>query len=206
VNTNIIAKISTSTDKDWFKFTTTSANKNIRIDLTNLPADYDVKLYNPSGTQIAVSQNTGTTSEFIVYNNGAVGTYKIQVYGYAGAFSNTACYTVRASISATAFREGDSVELTEEVVETTATPTLGALNVYPNPTSDNVDVTFNASSDAVINVLVYDMMGREVYNTKMAALSGTNKTSIEMSNYAPGCYTLVILNGEEKTSSRIIKQ
>jgi hypothetical protein len=204
VNTNINALISTSTDKDWFKFTTTSANKNIRIDLTNLPADYDVKLYNPSGTQIAVSQNTGTTAEFIVYNNGAVGTYKIQVYGYAGAFSATACYTVRASISATAFREVDSVELTEVVVE--ATPTLGALNVYPNPTSDNVDVTFNASSDAVINVLVYDLMGREVYNTKMAALSGTNKTSIEMSNYAPGCYTLVILNGEEKTSSRIIKQ
>jgi len=206
VNTNIIAKISTSTDKDWFKFTTTSTNKNIRIDLTNLPADYDVKLYNPSGTQIAVSQNSGTTAEFIVYNNGAIGTYKIQVYGYAGAFNNAACYTVRASISATAFREGDSVELTEEVVETTATPTLGALNVYPNPTSDNVDVTFNASSDAMINVLVYDLMGREVYNTKMAAIAGTNKTSIEMSTYAPGCYTLVIINGEEKTSSRIIKQ
>jgi hypothetical protein len=205
VNTNIVAKISTSTDKDWFKFTTTSTNKNIRIDLTNLPADYDVKLYNPSGTQIAVSENGGTTSEFIVYNNGAVGTYKIQVYGYGGAFSNTSCYTVRASISSTAFREGDSVELTEEL-EVTPVASVDALNVYPNPTSDNVDVTFNASSEAVINVLVYDMMGREVYNTKMAAIAGTNKTSIEMSNYAPGCYTLVIINGEEKTSSRIIKQ
>ena len=205
VNTNINALIGTSTDKDWFKFTTTSANKNIRIDLTNLPADYDVKLYNPSGTQIAVSQNGSTTSEVIIYNNGAVGTYKIQVYGYGGAFSASSCYTVRASISATAFREGDSVETTEEVL-VSATPTVGALNVYPNPTQDNVDVTFNASSDAVINVLVYDMMGREVYNTKMAAIAGTNKTSIEMSNYAPGCYTLVILNGEEKTSSRIIKQ
>ena len=96
--------------------------------------------------------------------------------------------------------------MTEEVVETTATPTVGALNVYPNPTSDNVDVTFNASSDAMINVLVYDLMGREVYNTKMAAIAGTNKTSIEMSTYAPGCYTLLIINGEEKTSSRIIKQ
>jgi Pregnancy-associated plasma protein-A/Secretion system C-terminal sorting domain/Fibronectin type III domain/Bacterial pre-peptidase C-terminal domain len=205
VNTNIVAKISTSTDKDWFKFTTTSTNKNIRIDLTNLPADYDVKLYNPSGTQIAVSENGGTTSEFIVYNNGAVGTYKIQVYGYGGAFSNTSCYTVRASISSTAFREGDSVELTEEL-EVTPVASVDALNVYPNPTSDNVEVTFNASSEAVINVLVYDMMGREVYNTKMAAIAGTNKTSIEMSNYAPGCYTLVIINGEEKTSSRIIKQ
>ena len=205
VNTNIVAKISSSTDKDWFKFTTTSTNKNIRIDLTNLPADYDVKLYNPSGTQIAVSQNGGTTSEAIIYNNGAVGTYKIQVYGYGGAFSNTSCYTVRASISSTACREGDSVELTEEL-EVTPVASVDALNVYPNPTSDNVDVTFNTSNEAVINVLVYDMMGREVYNTKMAAIAGTNKTSIEMSNYAPGCYTLVIINGEEKTSSRIIKQ
>ncbi|WP_371068340.1 hypothetical protein, partial [Salmonella enterica] len=69
-NTNITARISTSTDKDYFKFTTTTSDRNIRIDLTGLPADYDVRLYNPSNVQVGISQNTGTTSESITYNNG----------------------------------------------------------------------------------------------------------------------------------------
>ena len=60
---------------------------NLKVEnLKMLPGDYDVKLYNPSGTQIAVSQNGGTTSEAIIYNGGAVGTYKIQVYERATSF------------------------------------------------------------------------------------------------------------------------
>ncbi|MEY4926169.1 MAG: hypothetical protein RI894_605, partial [Bacteroidota bacterium] len=82
VNTAITANIGTATDKDYFKITTTTAAKNIKITLAGLPADYDVKLYNSAGTQLAVSQNAGTTAESIIYNNGAVGTYYVYVYGY----------------------------------------------------------------------------------------------------------------------------
>jgi len=80
------------------------------------------------------------------------------------------------------------------------------LNVYPNPTSEDVDVVFNASTDATVNIAIYDLIVREVYSTKMAAITGINNTNIEMSNYAPGYYTLVILNGDERTTSRIVKQ
>ncbi|MFZ4783923.1 MAG: fibronectin type III domain-containing protein [Flavobacteriales bacterium] len=205
VNTNITARIGSSTDQDWFKFSTTTAQKNIRIDLTNLPADYDVVLYNPSGVQVGISQNSGTTAEAIVYNNGPTGTYKVKVYGYNSAFNATLCYTLKASRSGTAFREGDVVELTEESLDL-ATSTVSELNVYPNPTSEDVDVVFNASTDATVNIAIFDLMGREVYSTKMAAITGVNKTNIEMSTYAPGYYTLVILNGDERTTTRIVKQ
>jgi hypothetical protein len=94
IGSNILSQISSTTDKDWWSFANTSTNKNIKITLTTLPGDYDIKLYNPSGTNVKTSELGGTSSETIIYNNGPVGTYKIQVYGYNGAFSTTQCYTM----------------------------------------------------------------------------------------------------------------
>ncbi|MFM2316029.1 MAG: hypothetical protein RLZZ155_361, partial [Bacteroidota bacterium] len=74
VNTNVLAKISSATDQDWFKFANTTTNKNIKIELTTLPADYNVALYNPSGTLVASSLNSGTSNEAIIYNTTTVGT------------------------------------------------------------------------------------------------------------------------------------
>ncbi len=48
VGTAITAKIGTSTDKDYFKFSNTTALRNVKVNLTNLPLDYDLKLYRGS--------------------------------------------------------------------------------------------------------------------------------------------------------------
>lgn len=205
VNTNITARIGSSTDVDWFRFSNTTSQRNIRIDLTNLPADYDVRLYNPSGVQVGISQNTGTTNEVIVYNNGPVGTYRVQVSGYNGAFNSTLCYTLRASRSGTSFREGDEY-VEEEVVELIAAEPIASVNVFPNPTNDNVDVTFDASEEGTVQITVVDMTGRVVFNTMMPVISGFNKTSVEMSNFAPGFYTIVLNNGEKNISTKVMKQ
>jgi Pregnancy-associated plasma protein-A/Secretion system C-terminal sorting domain/Bacterial pre-peptidase C-terminal domain/Fibronectin type III domain len=92
-NTAVSAAISTTTDKDWFKFTLAST-ANLNITLTNLPGDFDLVLYNSAGTEIARSENGGTTSEAIAYNNAAAGTYYVQVFGYNGANSSTVCYNL----------------------------------------------------------------------------------------------------------------
>ncbi|HYF30907.1 MAG TPA: zinc-dependent metalloprotease family protein [Chitinophagaceae bacterium] len=92
-NTTHSAGITTTTDKDWFAFTLSGTN-NLNITLSNLPADYDIILYNSAGTEIRRSENAGTTSESIVNNNTAAGTYYIQVFGYNGANSTTVCYNL----------------------------------------------------------------------------------------------------------------
>jgi hypothetical protein len=65
-----------------------------------LPKDYDITLYGPGGAQIGVSQNAGTNNESITYNGGAAGTYKVQVYGYNGAYSAANCYTLKVTTTA----------------------------------------------------------------------------------------------------------
>ncbi len=106
VNAAITAMIGTSTDKDFFKFSNTTAQKKIKVTMTNLPADYDLYLFRGT-TLVASSDNPGTANEEIIYNTNVVGEYKIRVLGYAGAFSSTLCYSLNASIQASNFKEGD---------------------------------------------------------------------------------------------------
>ncbi len=105
INTEITAKIGTATDKDWFTFTTTAAQPKFKIDLTNLPLDYDIELYK-NGSFIAYSQNDGTLAELITQNATTAGTYKIKVYTYYGDFSNSNCYTLKVQTGSTNFKAG----------------------------------------------------------------------------------------------------
>lgn len=92
-NTALSAAIGSATDKDWYSFTLAAAG-NLSIALSNLPGDYDIILYNSAGTELARSENGGTTSETITLNNATAATYYIQVFGYNGAFSTTVCYSL----------------------------------------------------------------------------------------------------------------
>ena len=87
--------IASSADIDYYKFSVSTA-KSISISLTTLPKDYDLYLYNSSGTLVAKSEKAGTTSESITYS-AASGTYYIKVIGYNGAYSTTTKYTLKAT-------------------------------------------------------------------------------------------------------------
>lgn len=90
------ALIASGSDVDYYRISL-SATSTINIYLGNLAGDYDVRLLNSGGTQLAISQNGGTSSESISYANAAAGTYYIHVYGYAGAFSAVQCYLLSVS-------------------------------------------------------------------------------------------------------------
>jgi bacillolysin len=88
------AYISSSTDVDYYKFTQSSTGY-INISLTNLPKDYDLYLYNSSGTQVAKSTKGGTSSESIKYNATRTGTYYVKIIGYNGNYSTSTKYALK---------------------------------------------------------------------------------------------------------------
>lgn len=87
------AYIGTTTDIDYFKFTQSSTGY-VNISLTNLPKDYDLYLYNSSGTLVAKSEKGSTTSEAIRYSAKA-GTYYVKVIGYNRAYSTSVAYALK---------------------------------------------------------------------------------------------------------------
>ena len=204
VNTNITARIGTSTDTDWFRFSNTSTARNIRIDLTNLPADYDVRLYNPSGTQVAISQNGSITSEAIVYNTTTTGTWRIQVYGYQGAFNSTLCYTLRASISASTFREGDETPAAE-LNSSASDSDVVIANVFPNPTNGKLNVILEASEAQNTQLSIRDITGRTALQQNVVCTSGSNTIILDMESLPNGYYLLVIDNGNYSSTMRVVK-
>lgn len=197
-NTSITAKISSSTDKDYFKFTNTSTAKNIRVTLSNLPYDYDLKLYNSSGTLLATSQNGGTTNETVKYNNGSVGTYYAYVYGYNGVYSTASCYNLIANISSTAYRGTENGSI-EDLLDTK----LG-LMIFPNPTRNMTKISVNVENEEPTTMLILDMTGKKVFENKYNLTKGDNVIDLNMSDSPKGMYLIFVQNGADTQSAKLI--
>jgi hypothetical protein len=89
------AAITTSTDVDYFKITTTAISNIVYNLVGPSGVDYDLTIYNSAGTSIGTGVTTSST-ETVSLTNQAAGTYYIKVFGYSGAFSAT-CYTITAT-------------------------------------------------------------------------------------------------------------
>jgi len=169
VNTEISSQISSATDVDWFRFTNTSAQPHIEVLLSNLPGDYDLYLYDSTGTLRGSSENGGTSSERIVYNNAPVGAYYVRVIGYNGASSTSVCYKLTANISST---------------PKTAEPsknrkTIGReLNVYPVPSTGKVYTEVSSTGNKLQYITVTDMSGKVVFTKQYRLISGYNRLEI----------------------------
>lgn len=192
--------IASSTDVDWFKFTTTGANTKIKINLTSLPADYDVKLYNQSVVQKGVSENGGTTDEQIIWNIGTAGTRYVQVYGYSGAFNTGDCYDLLISVRSTNWKDDGTSALLEDEWNNSI------LGVFPNPaTGDMVTVDyFSVQEDMNVTVKVVDILGRQVGESVAAVTPGENMIDVNIQSLEAGFYFVVISNGKSNYSEKFV--
>jgi hypothetical protein len=188
-NTNVTGLISPSGDIDNYKFVITTGGT-ITITLGTLPGDYDLKLLNSSGTQLAISQAGGTTSESISRTMTA-GTYYAQVYGYNGANSASTCYTLKVQL-------GTASRMATDVI----TSNVQKVQVFPNPATNivNLNLTgFTGKSD----VSLFDVNGRVV----LTRLVSTVNSQFDISALPKGVYMMRIKNGDKEVNmTKIIKQ
>jgi Zn-dependent metalloprotease len=201
LNTDNTATISSSTDKDWYRFSTTSSAPKLQVTLTNLPADYDLKLYNNNGTLLAVSQNGSTVSETITRNATSAANYYIQVYGYAGAYSPN-CYTFRVSTSGTNFFGGST-----EGIVSGFKPDIDELNsvtVYPNPVRNKLTLYVNAENEIHTELSMIDITGRLLFKQPVQIQKGANTISVNIPALPTGMY-IVKVPGLQSTKVQVVR-
>lgn len=199
LNTNIQAIISSSTDRDYFRFNNTSSARNIRVTLSNLPADYDMRLYR-GNSQVGISQNGGTTNETIIYNNTLAATrYNVYVYGYNGAFVSGACYTLRAEISGTSFFREAGEELSDETELS-----YEALQVYPNPSSGVLNIRLQPEGDLRQTVEVFNNLGQKVESFELEFSKDSPAAVITLNDLSDGLYYVRVFDGTEVQTRRIL--
>jgi Zn-dependent metalloprotease len=197
VNSDINAAITTSTDVDWFKFTTASPNTNIKVVLSNLPSgtDYDMKLYSSTGALLATSQLSSTNPETIIRNTSTATSYFIRIYPYSG--SSASCYTLRANASNTVFR------LRQEAQEATLSESFD-FRLYPNPASDQITLEYFTDSESELTVRIFDLTGRSTYQSSQPVKPGETRLSIPVSGLSVGVYFVETLCNGVRTTKRLV--
>lgn len=188
-NTNITGLISPTGDIDNYKFVITTGGT-ITVTLGTLPGDYDLKLLNSAGTQVAISQNGSTTSETINYT-AAAGTYYAQVYGYNGANSATTCYTLKVQLG-TATILGTGTEVTNN----------GVLKVYPSPATDVLNVSLLGQVSGKGTLKIVDVNGVVVLQKKIT----NSPQQVDISRLTKGVYMIKTDDGTTVLSSKFVKQ
>jgi Metallo-peptidase family M12B Reprolysin-like/Secretion system C-terminal sorting domain/Bacterial pre-peptidase C-terminal domain/Fibronectin type III domain len=202
LGTNLNALIASTSDRDWYRFSNTTTQRNIRVSLTNLPFDYDVKLYNSGGSNVATSQNGSTTSELILYNNtAAAGTYRVQVYGYQNAFSTTRCYTLLVQLSATNW-----TSRANETVNGGDVLKLGGIKVYPIPATNSVNLAFDATRKGSSIITITNQLGAEMMRKTVSASEGINFNTVDVSRLVNGVYIIKVQTGDNFRTEKLVIQ
>jgi hypothetical protein len=75
---------------------------------------------------------------------------------------------------------------------------------YPNPFAENFKLNVTISTEEMVNVRVYDMLGNQVENTTIDAYA---ITELEVgTNYPSGVYNVIVSQGNEVKTLRVIKR
>jgi hypothetical protein len=101
-------------------------------------------------------------------------------------------FTAGATLNTVSVKEPDAVVL--------------KVNVYPNPTSELVNIQIKYASIEHVMVSITDLQGKEIYNGMYATISNT--IGINTANYASGTYVLSIKDKNKNVlgTYNIIKQ
>jgi hypothetical protein len=165
----------------------------VAVDLTTLPADYDLRLYSSTGKLLKSSLKTGTTNERIFYNNNKAASYTIQVSGYNGAFDPNNCYNLLVSRSTSTYTSAPGDVVIEE-----EKPRF--LHAFPNPSDGNLVLEFQGTEEGIAEISIYDITGRLVLTEYMKTIYGSNQWKRSLEQLANGTYQAVVnINGIKET-------
>ncbi len=88
------------------------------------------------------------------------------------------------------------LNLTSEVVDLMRSTSGSTLNVYPNPTSDLLNIDLYSTNPSSITLKLLDISGRKVKEIKVKTDAGMNKLILSMSDVIKGMYTLQVYEGK----------
>ncbi|MBK6834759.1 MAG: choice-of-anchor B family protein [Bacteroidetes bacterium] len=83
--------------------------------------------------------------------------------------------------------------------------TLNYLNIYPNPTTDELNIVISSEKNAVIQMEIIDLMGRVIMKVDINKTEKLLQHKINTSLLASGSYIIKLNGGETNTTQKFIK-
>jgi hypothetical protein len=168
--------------------------------------------------QIA-GQNGNSIFNLMPYyvNNGAFGYWKVtDSVPFTANFSN-AFYTdsIYANVTTAAnpggeirgqfTKNGECYKDSETGIKNNK-HAVNSISLYPNPSADILNISFNSAQQSKVNLMVVDVLGKQVYAENYTAQGGSNLRSIHVGNLKSGFYFVKIQNENGQTVERFIKE
>jgi Secretion system C-terminal sorting domain len=84
---------------------------------------------------------------------------------------------------------------------------FGMTGVYPSPTSDLVNIQFEAMEEALVTLKVTDTNGRLVLEQQVSAIKGDNLTELSLGNLPVGTYAIQLISDDNASAQvMVVKQ
>lgn len=80
----------------------------------------------------------------------------------------------------------------------------GAIDIYPNPTENQLNIAFNARQASDMQIILTDISGRQVIAMPYTTNVGSNLITLATSDYSKGVYFLTITDGENSLNHKVI--
>lgn len=158
-------------DKDFYSITVKQSKPNIKIALNDLPENYDLALFNASGSLVTSSKNKNKKKEEIIINECVPGVYYIVVYQPHQKFDVANCYTLSFKAKA------DPFKIIEE------SNTSESITLYPNPASNQITISGIVADDLPVDLTIYDLAGRVLSKLKIDSESPVDVSRLPTGSY-----------------------
>lgn len=78
------------------------------------------------------------------------------------------------------------------------------ISVYPNPTSDYINIEFLKSFSDKVSIKMYDVSGKTVYSSEIEKVTENDISAIDVSEFSTGVYTMQIISSLSSYEKKII--
>lgn len=79
-----------------------------------------------------------------------------------------------------------------------------ASDIYPNPATNNANITVVLAQESSVKVQVYNSLGSLIYSGNEEQLTGKNKMNIDCTNFNSGLYFITVTAGNSKVTKRLV--
>jgi hypothetical protein len=79
------------------------------------------------------------------------------------------------------------------------------LEIFPNPTTDQIQIQWNATGNSEFSLIITDVSGRVLVNRTVTTVTGNNKLSLPVHHLANGVYILKLSDAKAASVRRFVK-
>jgi Pregnancy-associated plasma protein-A/Secretion system C-terminal sorting domain len=195
-NRTIMGVLSSKTDIDFYQFANTEGGKTLDISLKNLPADYDLYVYDRYKNLLSYATKNYLDDEQVTIHRAPVDLYYIRVLSRHGEHSPD-CYHLKVTTS-------DTVALREDPKDNLLNKIVAPLVISPNPVSEEMTLVFESDTEKDFATLeLRDVMGRVVAEKRYPVKANFNQWRYDVTQLSEGVYIAIVRLGNRVFTNKV---